>query len=79
MAMSNLLTKLNHLPTFQVKEHIPPEILTESPQCLLGIKGFLDLYSCQTEMIDSLQKPVILNLPGRLWRKHFCWFAVAQI
>lgn len=44
MALSNLLTKLNHLPTFQLKEHIPSGGLTESPQCLLGIKELFDLY-----------------------------------
>lgn len=79
MALSNLLAKLNHLPTFQVEECVPSEILTESPQCLLGIRGFLDLYSCRRKMVDSLQKTFMLNLPGRLWRKHFCWFAGAQI
>lgn len=26
-------------------------------------------------MTDSLQNPVILNLSGGLWRKHFCLFA----
>lgn len=43
MALSNLLTKLNYLPTFQVKEHIPSGGLTASPQCLTGIKGLFDL------------------------------------
>lgn len=55
MALSNLLTKFNHLPTFQVEEHIPSETLTESPQCLLGIKGFFGFIFMPKKKIDSLQ------------------------